>query len=208
MPYLSRDGRLYLQHFLAHESYLFKFCSAKGLNEIPAHPSSFIVLCNGVESNFMARACELQSDSEFAYYVMPVTRMLPGIAWILSTTRAESSCIASAHGTGGQHCTGGCRHCGGPGSVTVAARHCGGPKYWGNSLSPSHFACELQVEEDMPVKPFRGQQCVATSLAPNLGLLRGARQVLHQKFDTSLQVKRYTYTATIHYIAGTGSTVA
>ncbi len=61
---------------------------------------------------------------------------------------------AHTNSLAGQQCTGGCRHGGGPGSVTVAARHCGGPKYWGNPLNQCRS--ELQVEEDMPttVEPF------------------------------------------------------
>ena len=38
----------------------FQFFFAKVLIEMPAHPNSFIVLCDGVNSDFMA--CARQSD--------------------------------------------------------------------------------------------------------------------------------------------------
>ena len=62
MSYLSRDARSHLRHSLARFSTLQFVFSPNGLIEIPAHTNSFIVLCNGVKSEFMA--CARQSDSE------------------------------------------------------------------------------------------------------------------------------------------------
>ena len=47
---------------LLHDFQLFNFFFAKVLIEMPAHTNSFIVLCDGVKSDFMA--CARQSDLE------------------------------------------------------------------------------------------------------------------------------------------------
>ncbi len=62
---------------LLHNSTLQLFLVPKVLFEMPAHPNSFIVLCNGVESDFMACACTNPpvwlGTTELAYFQVNLT---------------------------------------------------------------------------------------------------------------------------------------
>ncbi len=64
------------------------FCVPKGLIEKPAHTSNFIVICNGVESAFMARACTFAWASVWSD--LAESRIDSDIAWAHGTGRRQA----------------------------------------------------------------------------------------------------------------------